>query len=573
MVGLRRSWSCSFVVSSLVAACGGTSATETGDVGSADDDSADGTAGDDDGPTGDGPDGTGDDDDDDGTDNDDGTTGADTTGGGTVEPAEWRAVLELSSRVTLEADDQGSITAQCSVLHDGLPYDGEIAPTITVSPMRGVAAGETIVFTDFGVYEITCEVEAEGELLTTTADVSVLNEAIDPALAQLGDGLGKAERGLFAILDADGEDDAVLVAARDQLLAAVPSFAAEPYAELDDVLRQVPGDWPTPQALEAAGIAATADDAALPAALAAFDDALAELESTLGAIDPATMQDADLEILTERTQALQAAFEQLDALEPSAHGMIATKAQATTLVRDRLRTSSAAVTTWADALLQAEAERIFLLPAPDDVTSQADPLGFGFLSLAIGSFGQNYLQIQLVNKWYGKYIAELDKSINNLILIGGIDYFLPPDPNGPVIDYLVASASLGFATPGYPSWVDGYNFHEDPEMNLFIVVGDQWQGILEQIFSACGVEEADTVPEKIFTVLECIEDIEEAVDNLFLYPMSVGPGIYGSPQGLDLGEFPEACSGPLPIAIGLIPINLGIGRGPSYLINCVDGGA
>ena len=557
MTGLRRTWSCSIVLSSL-AACGDAAPAGSNDEDSADDDSADGTVGDDDGPTGSGPDDTADDDVGDGPDDDDdgGTTGADTTGADTVEPAEWQAVLELSSRVALEADDQGAITASCTVLHEGLPYDGEIAPTITVTPMRGGAAGDTIVFTDFGVYEVACEVEAEGELLTTSAEVSVLNEAIDPALAQLGDGLGRAERGLLAILDADGEDDAVLVAARDELLAAAPAFAAEPYAELDDVLRQVPGDWPTPQALEAVGVAATADDAALPGALSAFDDALAELETTLAAIDPAALQDADLETLTTRTEALQAAFEQLDALQPSAHGMIATKAQATALVRDRMRTSSASITTWADALLQAEADRIFLLPAPDDVTSQADPLGFGFLSLAIGSFGQSYLQIQLVNKWYGKYIAELDKSINNLILIGGIDYFLPPDPNGPVIDYLVASASLGFATPGYPSWVDGYNFHEDPEMNLFIVVGDQWQGILEQIFSACGVEEADTVPEKIFTVLECIEDIEEAVDNLFLYPMSVGPGIYG----------------PLPIAIGLIPINLGIGRGPSYLINCVDGG-
>lgn len=570
MTGLGRTRSCA-LLSSLVVACGGASATESDDGGGVDDGSADGTADDDDDGTGEGPDDTADDDVGDGPDDDDDGTTADDSTGETVEPAEWEAVLELSSRVALEADDQGSITARCSVLHDGLPYDGEITPTITVTPSRGVAAGETILFTDFGVYEIACEVEAEGEVLTTSADVSVLNEAIDPALAQLGDGIGKAEHGLFAILDADGEDDAVLVAARDELLAAAPAFAAEPYAELDDVLRQVPGDWPTPQALEAAGVAANPDDAALPGALAAFDDALAELESTLAAIDPATLQDADLETLTARTEALQAAFAQLDALEPSAHGMIATKAQATTLLRDRVRTSSAAVTTWADALLQAEADRIFLLPAPDDVTSQADPLGFGFLSLAIGSFGQNYLQIQLVNKWYGKYIKELDKSINNLILIGAIDYWLPPDPNGPVIDYLVASASLGFATPGYPSWVDGYNFHEDPEMNLFIIVGEQWQGILEQIFSACGVEEADTVPEKIYTVLECIEDIEEAVDNLFLHPMSVGPGIYGSPQGLDLGEFPEACSGPLPIAIGLIPVNLGIGRGPSYLINCVDG--
>jgi hypothetical protein len=571
MIGLRTSSSCSLALAAIVAGCGGSGGADSNDSAGTDG-GTDDTIGDPSGPTEPGTDDTVGDASDAGTETAEDTTDPDTTSGETVEPAEWEAVLELSSRVVLEADDQGALTASCTVLHEGLPYDGDIAPTITVSPLRGVTMGETITFSEFDVYEVACEVAVEGEMLTATAEISVLNEAIDPSLAQLGAGLGQAQRGLLAILDADGEEDAVLVAARETLLAASPALAAEPYVELDDVLRQVPGDWPTSTALEQAGIAATPDDAALPAALAAFDDALAQLETTLVGIDPAALQDADLATLTERTEALQSAYEQLEALEPSAHGMLATKAQATTILRDRVRTSGAAITGWADALLQAEADRLFYVPAPDDVTLEPDPQRFGFLGLAIGSFGQSNLQVQLINKWYGKYIAELDKSINNLILIGAIDYFLPVDPNGPVIEYLVASASIGYAQPGYPSWVDGYNFHEDPEMNLFIVIGEQWQGILEQIFSACGVEEADTVPEKIYTVLECIEDIEEAVDSLFLEPLDVGPGIYGSVQGVDLGEFPEACSGPIPIAIGLIPINLAVGRGPSYTINCLSGG-
>ncbi|MBW2457339.1 MAG: hypothetical protein JRI68_22715 [Deltaproteobacteria bacterium] len=49
----------------------------------------------------------------------------------------------------------------------------------------------------------------------------------------------------------------------------------------------------------------------------------------------------------------------------------------------------------------------------------------------------------------------------------------------------------------------------------------------------------------------------------------VTPGLFGSAQGLDMGPFPQACSGTLPVAIALIPINLGIGRGPAYTINCL----
>jgi hypothetical protein len=494
------------------------------------------------------------------------------TGGDTLEPASWQAVLQLSSFAVLEADDGGALTASCTVLHDGLPYDGDFTAELTVTPMRGVTIGEQITFAEFGTHELACAIEVEGEMLGASAEIAVLDEAIDPVLAQLGEGIAGVEAGIFAVLDADMEDDAVLVAAHERLLAAAPQLEADAYAELDDVVRRIPGDWPSDAVLDAVGVATNPDDAALPAALTNFIVALGMLDTTMAGIDPAALTDADLAAMTERTAALQATVDELEALQPTAHGLLATRAQATALMKDHVRSTAAATLAFDSALVQAQADRIFAYAPVDDLAAGRDPLRFGFLSLAIGSFGQSYTQIQLINKWYGKYIKELDKSINNLILIGAIDYYLPVDPNGPVIDYLVASASLGFATPGYPSWVDGYNFHEDADTNLFLVIGDQWQGVLEQIFSACGVEEAKTVPAKIEKVLKCIDEIEEAVDSLFLYPVSVGPGIYGSAQGLDLGAFPQACSGPLPIAIGLIPINMAVGRGPSYTINCVSGG-
>src|SRR5262245_38371732 len=140
---------------------------------------------------------------------DDSGTG-DTTGNDTTEPATWTPVLQLSSHAVLEADDGGALVASCTVLHDGLPYDGDFTAELSVTPMRGVTLGEQITFDEFGTHEIGCAIEVEGEMLVVSTEIAVLDEAIDPVLAQLGEGLAGVEAGLFAVLDADMEDDAVL---------------------------------------------------------------------------------------------------------------------------------------------------------------------------------------------------------------------------------------------------------------------------------------------------------------------------------------------------------------------------
>jgi len=93
--------------------------------------------------------------------------------------------------------------------------------------------------------------------------------------------------------------------------------------------------------------------------------------------------------------------------------------------------------------------------------------------------------------------------------------------------------------------------------------------VVDNIFSACGIADVDTIPEAVDVLDQCVQDVLDAVDESTITPLSVGPGLFGSPQGLDLGAFPQACSGVLPVAIGIIPINLAIGRGPAFTTNCL----
>jgi hypothetical protein len=492
-----------------------------------------------------------------------GTEESSSTGaGGTVS----ELVVVPSTRAVLEADDGGELTVACHVLDGTDPVVGA-SPIVTVTPSEGVMEnGGTYAFEQFGIHGITCEVEVGSETLSATTSVAVLNEAIDPAMARIGHGLGQTMTGLHDVLASNGQDDAVLVEAVATLDAALPPLEQEGFAELQDVLRPVPGDYyPTAGELDAMGITTNADDAALGSALDDLDAALAGLETTLAGFDPDAPTEADAEALADRTAAIEAAVSGLRELEPTAHGLLATRTRVADLVRDRMAPTTRATAVWADARIRSEADVLFAVTDPD----VDPPLHFGLLGLTIGMFGDSYLQVKLINDWYGDYIAQLDESFNNFILAGAIEYFIPLGDNPPTIEYLVASASAGFATPGYPTWVDGYNFHEDPEMNLFLVFGDSWQGIIDAIISACGVEEADTVPEKVVTVVECLQEVQAAAESILVEPVSVGAGLYGSPQGLDLGEFPEVCSGGLPTATFLLPINYIEGRGPTYFVNCI----
>src|SRR5690606_19549479 len=169
--------------------------------------------------------------------------------------------------------------------------------------------------------------------------------------------------------------------------------------------------------------------------------ALDALAATYASFDPeAAPTEADIAAVEAAAASLDAALALALPLEPTAHGYLANRVALATSIRAHLVPTLAAIDGYVVARASAEADQLFgLAPPVPGLTHR-----FGFLSLTLGMFNQSYIRVKLVNEWYGDIIKDLDKSINNLILSDLIDYLLPPNPAGPVIDMFSASASLGF---------------------------------------------------------------------------------------------------------------------------------
>jgi len=485
----------------------------------------------------------------------------------------FAAVVMPSSRVVLEADDGGALTAACGVRKDGMAYGGPFTSKVTVSPADGVMeSGGTYTFVEAGVFDVGCEVMVDGQTVTATKRVSVLNEAIAPLAAKAGAGVSGVHNGIHAVIASNGGSDQALKDAVVALDGSLVELDPLHYQALDDILRKIPGDYPTTAKLEAAGIAKSADDDMLAGRMDAVATALASLRSAISAIDPAAPKPTDESALAARTADLEAAVSALSALSPTAHGVIANRKKIAALLRDEVATTARASGQIVSAMAKAEASGVFMAKADGSAASAlgGGPSHFGFLSFTIGMFELNALQAQLIEGMYGELIEAADKSINNLILLKAIDYLLPPNPQGPQIEILSASSSVGFSKVGYDTWVYGSGFNTDPNFNLFIIIGDGWQTIVDSVWSACGVGDANTLPEMVDTVEQCINDVKEAAQNsLPTTSMEVlDPGTIAA-QDIHLGPFPPACSSAIPLAIGVIPVNLATGRGPTHLSNCI----
>jgi len=498
-----------------------------------------------------------------------GQGGAGGSGGGGN--AKFAAVVMPSSRVVLEADNGGSLSVQCGVLKDGIAYGGAFTSTATISPAMGVMENAgTYTFAEAEIFQANCEVVVEGQTISATMPISVLNEALKPALAKAGAGMSGVANGIFNVMAANGGSDQALKDAVSALDKGVGELDPMQYQGFVDILRKIPGDYPTTAELEAKGITKSPDDDALGAAMQEVSTALSGLRTTLAAIDPAALKATDETALATARANVEQAVQKLNALSITAHGVIANRSALATLVRDELAPTSRAMGQLVIAAAKAEAGPILMVKGPGQSSAIGGTNNFGFLSLTMGMFNQNALLSTLIDGMYGDLIEAIDKSINNLILLKAIDYLLPPNPQGPQIDMLVASFGQGFAKVGYDTWVYGSGFNTDPNMNIFIIIGDGWQTIADSIFSACGVGDANTLPEMVDTVEQCINDVKEAAQNsLPTNSMEViEPGTLGA-QDVHLGPFPPACSSALPLAIGIIPVNLATGRGPTVMSNCI----
>ena len=262
------------------------------------------------------------------------------------------------------------------------------------------------------------------------------------------------------------------------------------------------------------------------------------------ALDPATMTEAELTVLEALDADVQTAGAVLVDLRPTAHGWLESDAVvADQLLAPALRVQ-AHTAALSEARLRIEAESI--LP----------PFGLG--SFAMGMVSLGGIRGMYIDNVIVPAVEQLDLSINNLILMGLINYLAPGD--GSVrIDFVQASSSVGYALPGYDTFFYGSGFSTTPSMNTFIIVGVDWQEALGTIMDGCGIEDGDTVPEIVSDISDCMDTVNDAIENSQATPESyVNDELWG--QGVGIGPFPDVCgSGWVPLTIGVLAINLETG--------------
>ena len=324
-------------------------------------------------------------------------------------------------------------------LVDGVLSDTEATATVTVSPEEGVTLDGVYTFETYGTYTFTCSGEVDEEPVTDTTDVVVLTEVIAPELAAAVETIASVRSAHHAVELANGADDASMVAAVEALAESSAAAAALAESPPAASFRSMPeGWWPEAADLTAGGITRNADDDALAAALTDWANALEALDAASVALDPATVSESDLTALEALDADVQTAGAALVALSPTAHGWLENgDAVANQLLGPALRVQ-AHTATLTEARLRIEAESI--LP----------PFGLGGLMMGmvnLGGIRGMYIEHVIV-----PVVEQLDLSINNLILMGLINYFAPGD--GTVtIDYPMASSSFGYAVPGYDTWM------------------------------------------------------------------------------------------------------------------------
>ena len=422
----------------------------------------------------------------------------------------------LTPRVLLEDDEGGRLTIHCPDGRPGVSADDAVAH----------AAG-VYGFPTSGTYVGWCELR-DGSRLEAT--FTVINEMLDTTVAEMAAAAGDLDQALHAALDADGGPDQGMILALEAMEDAADRLAAVGAGPL---LRPYPGGLPDPDAL-AGATPAGADDADLPGLIEAAANAVRGDDSD--ALEAAGRDLRDLDLSPA------AIMRALPALEALVRGDLALS----------LATGAADV---ADQLRTALEEEDIPVPARR----------FGLIGFMIGSFSSMSIRVQLIGKIYGPILAELDTMINTLIIAGIVDAVWGAAGGAPRIDFIFASASVGFACPGYSTTLHGSGFDPIASNNLLVVIGPALQAAFGAIWDAVP-QEGDSFYDVWEGVEGALDAIDEAIDSTFVVPQAVERGDI-SPQLLRIGPWPIEHNGRLPTPIIIIPVNVFTGRGERAELN------
>jgi hypothetical protein len=391
-----------------------------------------------------------------------------------------------------------------------------------------------------GVYTVQGTVGGTG--VTGSADFVVIADAASAPQQALYSGLSASINAIASSMDA------LLPAVQNGDLVAIGNLnnamkAARDAIDLNNLARSTAfapegGFPPTPASLAAAGFPETADDAALGPNLDQIMAKLAEITTFLTNLNPGSPTDDDAALNQLNTE-LDALWTQFEGLNPTVHGVVKFSSKFNVLLAETIPAYWHAMVNRVDTTLRQQGLVHHMSPqqfyvalggvgampggrlAPAAFYSQEEPAFFGLLGLLGGSS----LQVQLVQKFYGKALQRLQEMMILLLVDGLLDAFFNPMS----LDGIITGASLSFHIfHASNSVIEGSGFNDTVSRNDVYLVGANQVNAIQALIDAFNADvdgqDLNSIKEYIDGIVDAVVGIAQSYQETVQPPSSVAPG-------------------------------------------------
>ena len=424
--------------------------------------------------------------DDDAADDDDDAADDDDT---TAPPeGDYELVVAVSTTFSRHGQRGGGFSAACFAydLDDGRP--SSVATTLQVDPEPDSTEGDLMLYEADTEVTVHCSSDVDDSEAEIT--VQVYDTSVDPAYGQAAELVGQAGWAVEALRTANGGLIPEIEETINNVEVLVDGWNPSVLVGVP-LLRPLPeGDYPSQAALDAAGYPLTDDDDSWSAAIQDLQDALEAVQVAAESFPRQASSEVDLAVLENAALDLQLALDAATALSPSPGGVLREVTNLETLLGSAAPQAAAGV-----SLALAEATRGHM---PDEFPA------FWLIDTIVSVAGVSSLQLRLINQIYGPFLQEIQNAMVTMAVADLIDYLLPPAAGAPRMEFVFASASLSFASPGYNTWIQGTGFPTDPSKTRILILSYQ---LIDDLISLV-IAAYDTCTAIDWDVVNDIADLE-----------------------------------------------------------------
>ncbi len=403
----------------------------------------------------------------------------------------------------------------------------------------------------------TLQASVDGTAISTSVRFAVI-EATPPAGSTLSNGERLVAFGTAGSTVAD-KLSAISAAFSSGQLAAIPALntalqaaaATVPVAGRSGMERTTPvapdqGFLPSTSLLISRGFPETAGDVAFGNLLTQIDAKVAQIKTFYATLDPASPTNDD-STLNQLNADLSTLLNQLLAVTVSPHGVVKHASRLNILLAQTIPAHLQALSSRINTVLVANqlasvqttptqfyadfAPTGIEAPLPEGAYRQPQPAFFGLVGLLAGSS----LQMNLVNRLYGQYLAE----VSRMMVLLAVNNLLQTYLNSANMEGIITGASLSFHIPNRPgSVIEGTGHNPVPSRNDVFFIGPDAvsavQGVLTS-FNPSNIKSFQDLYKFFDGIVSALQAAQEAYDRAHRLPSRRNTG------GciLDFGENPN----------------------------------